>query len=834
MKYSSLIFYILPVFMLCGCSDTWLDSMWIRNVDLENKVEENTDRIEGLEDIVSRTNTDISSLQALVQAVNDSDFITEVRDFSENGRTGCMVSFHSGKSIRIYDGTDGLGCPMPEIGIREDADGRYCWTVGGEWLTDGDGGRIYCEGLDATVPEVRITDGYWEISYDGGSTWTNIGKADGDDNDIFESIEATDSKVVFTLSDGTSFSLPFYVFIEFDIEGDETGVEARKEISVNYTVFNATENTLVTAASDGNYRVRVERKSISEGTIIITSPKFYEDGHISVSVYDENGYSKTRVINFYEREIYFPNGLEYRIPARGATLAIPLSANFDYNIEIPSAPWLTWQSRTKAEMQDRSITVTAEMNNEFTERTGIIELIALNNPDEPQSEITVIQSAADFSVDRKRFVLTHEEQPFSCTVRTSLDIEVSDAAEDWLSYSLGRQEENVFVLNGKVQSNTGAGREAVIRISNSRTGSLLDEIEIVQLQDGAENPDDMIFTVRANQANDYTVYLPLSGAVDCIVDWGDGSVEHVTSVTPSHLYDVSSAADFTVRISGTVTSLSSNNIPAPAITEVVQWGRTGLTSLNAAFMNNGMLNKISGDDNASFSEVTDFSNTFASCIGLKEIPENLFLFSTKVKQFRETFTRCSSLTQIPETLFKHCNLVTDFYSVFNACTALKEIPSGLFESCPDVTSFDFAFCDCQSIRILPESLFSNCTEVRSFQYTFSGCISLVEIPETIFMNCPEVSNFMRVFMYCQSLESLPRGLFDNNRKVVNFDTAFYSCGALRGESPYILINGEKCHIYDRNRYSDYFAVPTVVGLCFAGCNNLLDFDAIPVEWKEWP
>ena len=830
MKYSSLIFYILPVFMLCGCSDTWLDSMWIRNVDLENKVEENTDRIEGLEDIVSRTNTDISSLQALVQAVNDSDFITEVRDFSENGRTGCMVSFHSGKSIRIYDGTDGLGCPMPEIGIREDADGRYCWTVGGEWLTGGDGGRIYCEGLDATVPEVRITDGYWEISYDGGSTWTNIGKADGDDNDIFESIEATDSKVVFTLSDGTSFSLPFYVFIEFDIEGDETGVEARKEISVNYTVFNATENTLVTAASDGNYRVRVERKSISEGTIIITSPKFYEDGHISVSVYDENGYSKTRVINFYEREIYFPNGLEYRIPARGTTLAIPLSANFDYNIEIPSAPWLTWQSRTKAEMQDRSITVTAEMNNEFTERTGIIELIALNNPDEPQSEITVIQSAADFSVDRKRFVLTHEDQPFSCTVRTSLDIEVSDAAEDWLSYSLGRQEENVFVLNGRVQSNTGAGRETVIRISNSRTGSLLDEIEIVQLQDGAENPDDMIFTVRANQANDYTVYLPLSGAVDCIVDWGDGSVERVTSVMPSHLYNVSSAADFTVRISGTVTSLSSNNIPAPAITEVVQWGRTGLNSMSNAFVRNNLLTSIPPDENGSFSEVTDFTGTFEDCRNLAEIPARLFRFCGKTISFQNTFSKCHSLTSIPADMFEGCYSVTTFSGLFSGCRDLRKIPEDLFEDCPDVENYDLLFENCTSISEIPAGLFRNSPKVRRCYAVFRNT-GITAVPAGLFDKFRYVITYASAFESCIRLVYVPVDLFSNSNMVQEFNSAFSGCASLTCESPYSVIEGEKCHIYERGKYFDYFVNPPIFSGCFSGCGNLSDFSEIPDNWK---
>ncbi len=832
MGYFRFIFYIGLALTLSGCSETWLDRMWSRNVDMESRVEENSDRIGNLENIVSMANTDIASLQTLVQAVSDSDFVTSVRDFSEGGRTGYMISFHSGKSIRIYDGIDGKDCPMPEIGVRKDADGRYCWTVGGEWLVDGNGSRIYCEGKDATVPELRITDGYWEISYDGGGTWTNVGLAVGADADtLFESIETTNSQVIFTLSDGTSFSLPFYVFIEFDIEGDETGVEARKEISVNYTVFNATENTLVTAASDGNYRVRVERKSISEGTIIITSPKFYEDGHISVSVYDENGYSKTRVINFYEREIHFPHGLEYRIPARGATITIPVSANFDYNVEIPSAPWLTEQLQTRAEMEDRTITVTAGMNNEFSERTAIIELIALNNPDEPQSEITVIQSAADFSIDRKRFVLSQEEQPFSCMINTSLDISVSDAADGWLSYSLERREENLFVLNGIVSDNPGTGREVTISISNSNTGSLLDEIEIVQLQDGAENPDDMIFTVRANQTNDYTVCLPLAGSVDCHVDWGDGDVEHITSEKPSHFYEVSGATDFTVRISGRVSALSSDNIPAPSVAEVRQWGRTGLTSMSNAFIRNNLLISIPPDENGSFSEVTDFNSTFEDCRNLTEVPAGLFRFCGKAISFYYTFVRCHGLVSIPDALFEGCNSAEYFVGTFSGCNRLANISENMFEGCRNARSFDDIFSYCHSLQSLPESLFRDCPRTTSFFNSFSECRSLTSIPEGLFVNCPQVTSFFNAFVNCWSLSDLPVNIFDGNRRVSSFQTTFYGCSKLSGESPYTVIDGVRYHLYERYLNPDHFSMPVESGACFGECDLLSDYSEIPGNWK---
>lgn len=834
MKYSRFISYIFMILLLYGCSDTWLDRMWLQNVDNESKIEENSERIATLEEMVSMANTDISSLQTLVYAIRDSDSITSVNEFSEDGRSGYIVSFKSGKSIRIYDGIDGKDRPMPEIGIKEDADGKYCWTIGGEWLVDENGSRVSCEGKDAIVPEVRITDGYWEVSYDEGNTWAEIGKADGQDKDtLFESIEITGSEVIFNLSDGTSFTLPLYggVSIEFDIEGDETGIEARKEIYVNYVVTNATEKTVVTAASDGNYRVRVDRKNISEGTIVITSPKFYEDGHVSVSVYDGNGYSMTRIINFYEREISFPNGLEYRVPARGATITIPLSANFDYNIEIPAAPWLyEQQSNTRAEMQDRTITVTAEMNNDFIERTGIVELIALNNPDEPQSEITVIQSAADFSIDRKRFVLMSGEQQFRCTVRTSLDIEVSDIPEDWLTYSLDRQEENVFIISGSVSANSGAGREAEIRISNRNTGSYLDAIEIVQLQDGAENPDDMIFSVRANQANDYTVYLPLYGNVDCIVDWGDGHSEHVTSGIPCHFYDVPDATDFTVRISGTVTSLSSNDIKAPSVTEVLQWGRTGLTYMEYAFVRNNLLTSIPSDDNGSFAEVENFTGAFEDCRNLAAIPSGIFRFCTNVISFQNTFSRCYSLTAIPDGLFSGCYSVVNFSGTFSSCQALRAIPEDLFKGCRNVTVFDLLFENCTMVSEIPAGLFLNSQKVTSCYAVFRNT-GITAVPEGIFDQFHYVTTYTNVFESCSKLKYVPADLFSNSNMVQNFSAAFFGCSNMEGESPYTVIDGIKCHLYERYDKPDYFSIPVETSGCFSGCTGLADYLEIPDNWK---
>ena len=81
----------------------------------------------------------------------------------------------------------------------------YYWTLDGEWLTDERGDKIKAEGTDGKdgadgedgsdgndgqdgtngkdgiTPQFKIENDYWFISYDNGDTWTQLGKATGED-----------------------------------------------------------------------------------------------------------------------------------------------------------------------------------------------------------------------------------------------------------------------------------------------------------------------------------------------------------------------------------------------------------------------------------------------------------------------------------------------------------------------------------------------------------------------------------------------------------------------------------------------------------------------------
>ncbi len=132
-------------------------------------------------------NRDITSLQTLVAALESADFITSVSPVDEGGEIlGYTVNFSHGTPITVYHGKNGNS---PVIGVQQDADATYYWTLNGEWLLDADGKKLRIIGQDGEqgetgaqgiTPQLKIENGYWQVSYDNGGTWTQLDKAVGE------------------------------------------------------------------------------------------------------------------------------------------------------------------------------------------------------------------------------------------------------------------------------------------------------------------------------------------------------------------------------------------------------------------------------------------------------------------------------------------------------------------------------------------------------------------------------------------------------------------------------------------------------------------------------
>lgn len=196
-----------------------------------NQLNEHEKRIAHLEDICKQYNQTIISLQELVLAMESDVSIKEVTPIIDNGvQIGYTISFVGGMDpIVLYngkngeDGRDGSDGNTPIIGVKQDDDGVWYWTINDDWLLDGDGKKVKAigvdgkdgedgkdgnDGKDAIAPQLSIKDDYWYVSTDNGVTWTVLGKATGDDGDqLFKDIRQDDMFVYFVLSNGQTITL---------------------------------------------------------------------------------------------------------------------------------------------------------------------------------------------------------------------------------------------------------------------------------------------------------------------------------------------------------------------------------------------------------------------------------------------------------------------------------------------------------------------------------------------------------------------------------------------------------------------------------------------------
>ncbi len=275
----------IATLLFASCSDEYDDSALTGRVDnLENRVAK-------LEELCKQMNTNISSLQTIVTALQKNDYVTSVIPIMQNGKEiGYTISFSKSDPITIYHGkdgqdgtngsdgkpgTDGQDGHTPVIGVKQDTDGSYYWTLDGAWLTDDSGNKIKAEGTDGKdgtdgsdgedgtdgangkdgiTPKFKIENDYWYISYDNESTWTQLGKATGEDgkdgedgisgDSMFTDIdyETNTDYVIFTLSNGTQIKLPTW-----------SAFEALKTLCNQMNTNISSLQTIITALQNNDY-----------------------------------------------------------------------------------------------------------------------------------------------------------------------------------------------------------------------------------------------------------------------------------------------------------------------------------------------------------------------------------------------------------------------------------------------------------------------------------------------------------------------------------------------------------------------------------------------------
>lgn len=260
--------------------------------DLWRAVDDLGARVEALEEASRKANSDIATLQGLVAVLQGQVTITSV----EKTADGIKIVFSSGDPVEITNGKNGISAPT--VSVRQDTDGVYYWTLGGEWLTDEHGNKIKASAPDAVAPKVRINPDTkeWEISTDGGATWSATGvRAEGRDGDsIFASVNAdSEDYVLFTMSDGSVIRVPRSGGLSFVIEGLDTG-------EAEFFHFAEVRTWSVSAKGVADYTISRPdgwKATYADGRLTVTAPEAanaYAEcaGVVAIHVVSESGFSR--------------------------------------------------------------------------------------------------------------------------------------------------------------------------------------------------------------------------------------------------------------------------------------------------------------------------------------------------------------------------------------------------------------------------------------------------------------------------------------------------------------------------------------------------------------
>ncbi len=340
------------ILLLTGCHK----NLW-------NDINDLKSRVQALEEKCNTMNTNITALQVLINAQSSGDMISNVSEVTYGGAViGYTITFTSGKTITLYNGkdgaagqngTDGQDGYTPSIGVAQDTDGIYYWTVDSQWLTDANGNKIAvtsgkgdkgekgdagqdgtngADGADGKTPQLKIEDGYWYLSYDG-TNWTKLGKATGEDGkDGTNGTNGTDGAKGDKGDTGEKGDKGDNIFSSVTQDAD-------------YVYFTLADGNVIKIAKNGNSSeedhadsdiIEFKDLNVKAGLLSYTpSIDTNEDGEISYGeakavkrlLMTNNNYLKTatsfKELKYFENLTYFwsnDNLFEYSFPERLDTI----------------------------------------------------------------------------------------------------------------------------------------------------------------------------------------------------------------------------------------------------------------------------------------------------------------------------------------------------------------------------------------------------------------------------------------------------------------------------------------------------------------------------------
>ena len=385
---SGVLALVLPVFLsvFSGCTDL-----------VRPELDETHAKLQALQELAGAVNWDLHILDLIVRELDDSHTI--LPESFHQTEDGYEVSFRDGKKIVIPFGKDGAdGRQFIPVGVK-DEDGVYYWQLDGEWMKDADGNRIRAGATDGFVPQFKVEDGSWWISFDGGASFSELASCDEMDGfGVFRDVRQTTSgKVVLTLWDGETIELrsqfPFRMSFEGPVR-DTLLIAAGELLPVPYKVVVEGETdqpVVVTSGTDGVYLSSLEAADATSGVVKVQAPADYADGYILLSA-GCGGYSALKMITFRPREITPAESFAtVRLGSGSDPKAVPFKANFPYVVTVKTQQGEAWLEAV-SDPETGTLTFTPQANAGSEVRECVVTISPEDNPDYVCTTFRVVQA----------------------------------------------------------------------------------------------------------------------------------------------------------------------------------------------------------------------------------------------------------------------------------------------------------------------------------------------------------------------------------------------------------------------------------------------------------